>query len=380
MEPITADEAKFAHLDEEDSTIEPMITAETGEAPAATLSKAEEIARRVFAAPVEGETEPTGPHIKDLPFEETEQLASATSNTEAAPVVLAEKITAPVTEITTAVDTQRLPNTTVSAEGLSSSHVTPKVVPAATTETTVSGPATPKSQKEKDTGKVSSWLKTKFSRRASKPSNSSSSTAHPTISEPRDPKVFVGGANLGAPDINTGTSSDMGDSSMHEVAMAGKEAGPVDAPVVSPASFSEPQAAGALGERTSSSTSISSLSSDEDMRGRSAIRLADTIPGNQHQPLPIFGTTAATHDRPAAVAQDSMIGEPIDPTLLPHTGGGTAGRQSSSMGGTTGTEEFEEARDEFDSEKLVPPEKGIVGSEGRKSDSPARDSKFVEEL
>ncbi|KAL9131853.1 MAG: hypothetical protein Q9217_000299 [Psora testacea] len=380
MESTKAEEVKLAPVGTEDTTITPMVTAETGEAPVASLRSAEETARRAFAAPVEGETKPSAAAADNV--SETEELANATSNIDDAPVVGAERIIVPVTEVTSATAlpttaTNEQSSITSKPEAPSVSPIAPTNIPAATTETTVSGHVTPKPPKDKDSGKVSSWLKTKFSRRTSKPSNTSSSTTHPTISEPKDPKVFVGGANLGAPDNST-TSSDMLGSSMREVAMAGKQAGPVDAPVVSPTSLDDDDnPAGAVyEEHTSSSRSVSSLSSDEDTRGRSAVRLADTIlPENQPSPA-IFGNTAATHDdRPVAVTRDSMVGEPLDPAL-PHGGE----RQSSSMGGTTGTEDFEEARDEFDSEKLVPPEKGIIGGEERKSDSPARDSRFIEEL
>ena len=394
MEPITAAEAKLVPVGSGHDMAQPTVPTEGDTAPAPTLESAEEIAKRVFTAPVEGDSKPIAAAVDDLPAGETEELANATSNVQDAPVVGAEMIKAPSVgapsaTVPSVAATSEEPSTTSKPQAPGSAHVVPTTVPAATTETTVSGPLSTKAPKEKDGGKVSSWLKTKFSRRASKASNPPSSSTHPTISEPRDPKVFVGGANLGAPDT-TNTSSDIGDSSMREVAMAGKDAGPVDAPVVSPASVDDSHAAEALRERTSSSTSISSLSSDEDMRGRSAVRLADTInsPINQSS-QPIFGTTTATHedDRPPAVAgkkkerkeeeEDIPVGgEPIDPALPSH---GEGNRQSSSLGG--GTEDFEEARDEFDSEKLVPPDKAVIGGlEGRKSDSPARDSRFVEAL
>ena len=374
-EPMSADNADLAPTATTATTIEPMVTAETGEAPVTNVSSAEEIARRVFAAPVEGKGNSGASAAKEVPTGQPQELAIATSNTEDAPVIAPS--TAPTTLITEASATVPKPEASAATRAApSAAAVTPM------TETTVSGPSTSRSPKEKDS-KVSSWLKTKFSRRASKtipPTTDQSTSGKPIISEPKDPKVFIGGANLGAPDETTAkTSSDHGESSMREVAMAGKDAGPVDAPIVSPTEPEEPTVTSAAGHHheDDDSTSISSLSSDEDTRGRSAVRLADTMPGN-HQ-SPIFGSTNATHNRHAAATGatggDSTIGEPMDPALP--TSSGKDG-QSSSVG--AGTDDFEEARDTFDSERLVPPEKGVVGGESRKSDSPARDSKFVEAL
>lgn len=93
---------------------------------------------------------------------------------------------------------------------------------------------------------------------------------------------------------------------------------------------------------------------DEDTRGRSAIpREREPITQNQF------------------VHEEIDKGH-IDPALT------RRGKESESS--TGGGEEFEEARDTFDSEKLSPPAAGIVGGTERKSDSPARDSKFSEDL
>ena len=62
----------------------------------------------------------------------------------------------------------------------------------------------------------------------------------------------------------------------------------------------------------------------------------------------------------------------IDPALTHES------RQSESSAG--GGDEFEEARDRFDMEKLSPPAPGAIGGTGSKNDSPARDSKFSEDL
>ncbi|KAG8525492.1 uncharacterized protein KY384_009136 [Bacidia gigantensis] len=263
----------------------------------------------------------------------------------------------------------------------------PVVAVAPSTETTVTGPSTPKSPtKEKDSSRVSTWLKNKLGRRTSKAVPTFSSDNKPIISEPKDPQVFIGSTNLGAPDIaTTATSSEPGgDSSMREVALAGKDAGPVDAPVVSPESevdqetveapmvsgglASHPPAEALAHDDGDDSTSISSLSSDEDTRGRSSVRLADQIAANQQGA--IFGSTAATTttDRPTGAATKDFA--PV-----------AEATQSSSV--DPASEEFEEAKDQFDESAapLPPPDKTVLGSsvgEGRKSDSPARDR--VEDL
>ena len=396
-EPSSVEESNLAPGDNE-STIAPMVTAHTEQDPTGALTNAEEVARRVFSAPVEGEAKFTAPVAEENLAGETRQLANATSNLDDAPVVEAEGISTATTGATASqsstASTEALPTTTKPNTSVASRLAVPATSVKPSTQTTVSGPSTAKSPKEKDY-KVSTWLKTKFSRRTSKatpPTADPSTSTKPAISEPKDPKVFVGGANLGAPDETiTKTSSEQGDLSMREVALAGKEAGPVDAPVVSPADPDEPTASGALGHHRddgdddgNESTSISSLSSDEDMRGRSTVRLADQIPGNQQQQAPIFGSTNATHDRPAAAIaagetradDESIAGESSVGSA--HRAPSGVERQSSSVEATA--DDFEEARDTFDSERLVPPEKGVLGGESRKSDSPARDSKFIESL
>ena len=398
-EPSSIDESDLAPATTADSTIAPMVTAQTGQDPTGALGNAEEIARRVFSAPVEKEIESSAPIAKEKPANEAQQLAIATSNLDDAPVIGAEG----AFPAATGAAPSQAPTTSTTvvspATAKPTAPVASRIAVTPSTETTVSGPSTANSPKEKDY-KVSSWLKTKFSRRTSKttpPTTDLSASTKPAISEPKDPKVFIGGANLGAPDETTAkTSSEQGGSSMREVALAGKEAGPVDAPVVSPADPDEPTVSGALGHHQgdaddddNESTSISSLSSDEDTRGRSAIRLADQIPRTQPQ-APIFGSTNATHDRPAAIAaaaaaggttaaagEKSIAGE-SSVGSAPHASSVGVERQSSSLGATT--DDFEEARDTFDSERLVPPEKGVLGGEARQSDSPARDSRFIESL
>lgn len=185
-------------------------------------------------------------------------------------------------------------------------------------ETTVSSTATPKSPKSES--KVSSWLKTKFSRRSSKP-------AKPEISGP----IKSSSSNFVASGTSTASTTEeierrRDDSSPKDVAKA-----EVGGPIL------EEEEGGKASERGSHkaletenprsrnhSLSLVSSLSDEDTRGRSDQRQEET---------------------------------------------------SSSRGEG---EEFEEARDHFDTEGLNPPT--ALKNFGRGSDSPVRDSRFQEDL
>lgn len=148
--------------------------------------------------------------------------------------------------------------------------------------------------------------------------------AHKTqITEGRDSqpsKPFVGGAALTGPNMSS-SSLERRDSSVREVALAGTQGSGGDMQKSEQGLYSGSEEGGiAKAVKRDSSPSISSLSSDEDhARGR----------------------------------QDRR-------------------RSSSSRG-----DEFQEARDTFD-EKLAPPR--TLDSAGRASDSPVRDSKFLEDL
>ncbi|KAK4698048.1 hypothetical protein P7C71_g104, partial [Lecanoromycetidae sp. Uapishka_2] len=381
---VTMSQANLAppSIEESESDLAPAVTAESNIGSVGALSSdPESIAQRVFSAPVQNEAhagpgwEPTEAAIQGSTAAEVQQAANTTEDITEAPVVRAEITSLPATEtipITHAepATTAPKPSSTVRHDAPVTARVAPAITPAATTETTVSGPASPKG---KDSKGVSSWLKTKFSRRASKPIKPESTTDSKE-------KGFVGGVNLTGPEGSNTTSSDHGDSSMREVAMAGKEtahtpAANTDPAIVSPTTDdglydASPKATGAL-RRSTSSPSISSLSSDEDTRGRSAVP-------REKEPL-----TAKEF-----VRSEIKEGEHVDPTLAgPHVAADAPnvdpalisahGKDPSSSAG--GGEEFEEARDTFDSEKLSPPAAGFAVGE-RKSDSPARDSKFLEDL
>lgn len=390
MDEITASQANLVTTDKEEPELERIVTAER-EVPAsgqAISGDAEEIARRVFAAPVDNET-PLDPALEP----ETAEVVEATANVEEAPVVRSEtaavsaapetKATPEAVAVSTAPETKQAPATaeptkTKKHDEPVATRVAPTIAaataPTPTTETTVSGP-TP-SPKSKEGKGVSSWLKTKFSRRASKSINPENPTAATDTKE----KAFVGGATLTGASEASKTSSDQGDSSMRNVAMAGKDTtattatAPELSPVVSPndedlysaSPLRNPDAVGGTQRRSSSTASISSLSSDGDIRGRSAVP-REREPLSQQEFLDSELQSGKNVD-PTLVA-----GEQLDPAL-----GAKHGKGESSTSG--GGEEFEEARDEFDSEKLSPPDKTIIAGKDRVSGSPARDSKFMEDL
>lgn len=182
-----------------------------------------------------------------------------------------------------------------------------RIAPPATTETTISGPKSPKGD-----SKVSSWLKSKFSRRTSKP-------LKPEIN---DPESSSRAPISSAPTTGANSSLDQDQSSAHEAQMAVKGDSGADKEIVDDdlyaASGNEP----VKKRQENASSSVSSLSDNDGTRGRSELRREAT--------------------------------------------------------GSSQSEEFEEARDHFDSEELAPPASFI--NNGRASDSPVRDSKFQEDL
>ena len=330
---------------------------------------AEAVARRVFSAPlvdpgtqelrqpIETTTSkpetaadvgstPTEPEVS-APLTSNESTASPTKHDEP----LASRIAPSIPIASTAKPAREQPSTktTVTAGA-----------PSATSSKT-----TPKETDGKSEGKVSSWLKTKFARRSSKPAKPSISDPTP-IENPKE-KGFIGGSNLTGATNTSANRSDTADSE-REVAMAGKPAVPAtgdndDLYAVSPA---------AKPRRSFSSSSISSLSSDEDIddvRGRNRL---------PREPTPMThnlkGTLRGQPLQGAAAADGPGNGE-VEPSA------GETGRILTRES-TEDADEFEEARDTFDSEALPPPPRSVGEGPavGRGSDSPARDSKFHEVL
>jgi hypothetical protein len=375
MDEITASQANLVPTNTEEPELERMVTAESEirVAEQGISGDADAIARRVFSAPVDDEI-PLDPALEP----ETEEIVVATANVEEAPVIKAETVTGAAVVEALPIPATIEPATTTKYDAPIATKVaasnTAATVPAPSTETTVSG--SPTSSKPKEGKGVSSWLKTKFSRRASKSINPESTPAATDNKE----KGFVGGVTLtGAPEA-TNPSSDHAGSSMRDVAMAGKDTtattttGPKMSPVISPneddlysaSPLRHTKAVGGIQRGSGSSASISSLSSDEDTRGRSAVP-------REREPLNQRGSLNNELKGVKPVDPTLVAGEQLDPPLASGHGKG----ESSTSGGG---DEFEEARDEFDSEKLSPPDKSIVAGKDRASGSPARDSKFLEDL
>ncbi|KAI4236512.1 MAG: hypothetical protein LQ349_002499 [Xanthoria aureola] len=216
--------------------------------------------------------------------------------------------------------------------------------PAATTETTVTGPPPPQ-RHLKGEGKVSSWFKNKL-RRSSKPGKpESSKTGAPEVVGSE--RAFVGGASLTNPTSASKSSTDPSkDDSIREVAIASKPdsgdtaatvsttSGPVTTPDIAPSGTNndhEELYAVSTKEhqkkRSRSSSPVSSLSSDEGEHPRGRSQLRREVTGSEGN----------------------------------------------------GDDEFEEARDHFETERLSPPAP-LKDTVGRASNSPVRDSKFSEAL
>ena len=182
-------------------------------------------------------------------------------------------------------------------------------------------PKSPESPKSGSDRRVKSWIAKRFSHKPSHHKTHDSSRKSSSSSDSADAehkKGFVGGAAL------TGASHP--DSSMRDVALAGRRSS----------------------EAEVESERVSRFDRDgagvpADVEGRSL----RSIPTELDVPLdPVGGVHAHAH-------------------VQPHEGAGKQGT----------TEQYEEARDTFESEKLAPPV-----PVGRSSESPARDSKFREVL
>ena len=378
VEPTTEaetlqDETTSRRLPGSSSSEEPSIelTSKAEDTPAQSAPlNAETVAQRVFSAPVvdPGTQEPkqrtetttsqpeTAADVESTPKEPEVSAPTTSKESTASPAKHDEPLdsriapTIPVASAATPAREQPSTKTTVTAGA-----------PSAT-----SSKPTPKETDGKSEGRVSSWLKTKFARRSSKP-------AKPAISDPTpienpSEKGFIGGAHLTGATNTSANRSDTADSE-REVAMAGKPTVPATAdnpnddlyevsPAVKP-------------RRSFSSSSISSLSSDEDI---------DDVRGRNRLPRE---PTPMTHN-----LKGTLRGQPLQgaaaaegPENVEAAASTSETRRDLRRDSTEDADEFEEARDTFDSEALPPPKNvGEGAAVGRGSDSPARDSKFHEVL
>ncbi|MCJ1405648.1 hypothetical protein MMC11_008877 [Xylographa trunciseda] len=198
----------------------------------------------------------------------------------------------------------------------------PAVVPFLPTVTaTASGPQTVPASPKPDGGpKLSSWLKSKFSRNG-KAAKTSDEPAQ-AISQPPTSKATLTKSN---PTLGPEAPSYLG----------GSVGGATLAPQESTTSTSHPT--------RSRSTSISSLSSD--------MPTAEVDHSGTEVQEPIRGRTRSNELRKESTAESNEGSTP---------------------------EEFEEARDQFDSDKLPLP--SFPAGQARPAESPVRDSRFVENL
>ncbi|KAL8954061.1 MAG: hypothetical protein Q9222_000118 [Ikaeria aurantiellina] len=234
-------------------------------------------------------------------------------------------------------------------------------LPTATTETTVTGPPAQKPQKGE--GKVSSWLKNKL-RRSSKPAKPEISKPIPVESTSNE-KSFVGGASLTGATSTSKSSTDPGkDGSVREVAMVGKS----DARVAAEGGDAAPAATTTTATPTPAThgTAASDDSDNDDDLYAASTQDRDRDQdrgGNHHSrsssPVSSLSSDDGEHPRGRSQLRREMTG--------------------SEAGGTGAEEEFEEARDHFETETLEPPAP-LKDTVGRASDSPVRDSKFSEDL
>ncbi len=366
-EPTTTIDTKVESIisEERATSIEPVSTSESTIAPIGLLT-AELIAQRVVSAPVDNE----GTKSPLLP----ELLASATGTQdvlESTPATLQPSVPAaakeepPVSSPTSSVTKPAESLTSRIGPSITSAPPPAQAQPSSKTTVTAGQP--------KSESKVSSWLKTKF-RRSSKPAKPSEAGREPiSESAPSQEKGFIGGANLAAASNTSVNRSGTGNSE-HEVAMAGKSSATASAPITTSADnedlYGASPAAVAHPRRSLSSSSISSLSSSEgEARGR---------PRLPREPKPIQHNLRTSlrgkHPVGPIVAGGAVA---VDPVPAAKGTGRDLDKESSDE---EVEEQFEEARDTFDSEVLKPPRTLGDGGVGRGSDSPVRDSKFSEDL
>ncbi|KAL9605070.1 MAG: hypothetical protein Q9219_000004 [cf. Caloplaca sp. 3 TL-2023] len=224
------------------------------------------------------------------------------------------------------------------------------MAPAATTETTVTGPA-PVQKQSKGEGKVSSWLKNKL-RRSSKPAKPDSSKADRSDSANNE-KGFVGGANLTAATSASKSSPDPSkDGSVREVAMVGKTTNVGPAATSPNPAFPAEVAPGNLQTRSDDDD-------DDDDDDLYAASTQEPKPKGSRSSSPVSSLSSDEGEHPRGRSQ--------------------LRREITGSDENGGEQEFEEARDHFETEQLAPPAP-LKDTLGRASDSPVRDSKFSEDL
>lgn len=368
--PTTDTKVESTTSQEREISIEPASATGSTAAPIGSFT-AELIAQRVISAPVdnEGTKSPPLPELLAAATETQDALESIPATLQPSVPAL-PKEEAPTTSPTSSVTKPGESVTNRNAPSITSAPPPAQTQPSSKTTVTAGHP---KAQDPKSESKVSSWLKTKF-RRSSKPAKPSETGREPiSESAPAQEKGFIGGANLTAASNTSVNRSGTGNSE-REVAMAGKPSVAATAPVTTSANnedlYGASPAAVAHPRRSLSSSSISSLSSSEgEARGRTRL---------PREPKPIEHNLRTSlrgrHPVGPIVAGGAVV---VDPVPAAKGTGRDLDKESSDE---EVEEQFEEARDTFDSEGLKPPRKLGEGVVGRGSDSPVRDSKFSEDL
>ncbi|KAL8821584.1 MAG: hypothetical protein Q9223_000428 [Gallowayella weberi] len=289
------------------------------------LLDASKVAERVFSSPV---ADPSEDITNPIPIPDATSSTTTTEKTTESPSVAPKP--APATSKEIAPVGERI--------GL----------PSAITETTVT--AEPAQKQAKSEGKVSSWLKNKL-RRSSKPAKLESSKASENMAGTE--KTFVGGASLTNPTGTSKSSTDHSkDGSVREVAMVGKTdvGGPTAAPHTTTTTTSEPPATAATAKAPGSDDE----GNDDDLYAASTREEQPTQPRSRSSsPVSSLSSDEGEHPRGRSQLRREVSGD------------------------ENAEEEFEEARDHFETERLEPP---APLRETRAGDSPVRDSKFHEVL
>ena len=338
------------------------------------------IAKRVFSAPVENDDASIAPSLhpenidpvkittKETPDEALvvpESKASpavATSEKRERPTVsattdldpVAKRVGPPITGSTSQVNVPQGPITSIT--GGSSS-------PASKTLTKE------KSDTGKEPGKVSSWLKSKL-RRNSKPTKPAISDPIPVIEEEKPSRGLT-------PAPVATTTADAVNPSPGAVAITGASAGeplPEVDPLydVTPPGIATAPTPGPAASGPPSISTLSTTSSSSERRGRS--KVPRTHPAGSMEALKF--TTTQPSD-PVAVAHLASNEREAFAEAEPATMG--RGAPAGVIEPRESEDQFEEARDMVDENALEPPPK-IMASGEKGRGSPARDSRFSEDL
>lgn len=347
------------------------------------------IAKRVFLAPVENDDASIAPSLHP------ENIKPAEITTKETP---AESLAVPEPKVSSAPATNREPDQPTASTATGSDPVAKRIAPPISGSTSQidipQGPTTSitagafsttsktltkeKADTGKEPGKVSSWLKNKL-RRNSKSAKPAISDPIPIVEEEKPLKGLtpapVAPTSAAAVDPSPGAVAATGVGAGGGAGAGAGESLPevdplydVTPPTTATAAAPEPAVSG-----SPSISTLSTASSSSERRGRS--KVPRTHPAGSMEALR-FSTSQPSD--PVAVAnlasnEREAFAEPEPSKLGPglQAGSSTEPRESE--------DQFEEARDTVDQTALEPPPKILAGGEKGRG-SPARDSRFSEDL